>query len=110
LGPDNVGFDHQIIRTTDHDEMFDMIPTDDDELAVTVEVKSIVNAKAAASRGLDTPAPCSHGQGNHQTNHANRDENGDKRAEPTIEQRAQRHAQLFSKGTGARPTPTWSLD
>jgi hypothetical protein len=90
--------------------MFDIIPADNDELAVTVEIKRIDNAKAAPGRWLNATPPDAHNESNRQTHHTNCDEDGEKRADPAIKQRAQRHAQLFSKRTGASAAPTWHKD
>jgi hypothetical protein len=46
-----LGFDHKIVGAADHEQMFDVVAPDNNELALTVEVESINNCEA------DRPCP-----------------------------------------------------
>ena len=47
---DDLGFDHKIVRTADHDEMLDIIAPDDHQLAVAVEVEGVDDAEPRQPR------------------------------------------------------------
>ncbi|HEY5226654.1 MAG TPA: hypothetical protein VIJ06_07680 [Methylovirgula sp.] len=45
LGPNDLGFDQNVVGAADHHQMFDIVTTDDDELALTVEIEGVDNAE-----------------------------------------------------------------
>jgi hypothetical protein len=50
----DIGFDHDVARAADHQEMFDVVAADDDELATAVDGGGIDYGEARL-----TPAGCS---------------------------------------------------
>ncbi|HKH33581.1 MAG TPA: hypothetical protein VKA80_05365 [Beijerinckiaceae bacterium] len=51
----DVGLDHDIVRPTDEEQMLDIIPAQQDELALTVEVVHVDNAEARLARAPAWP-------------------------------------------------------
>ena len=53
LGADDGPFDEQVVWPANHQQMLDIIPADNDELAMTVEIVGVDDAKP----GLARPGP-----------------------------------------------------
>src|ERR1700730_7832651 len=51
-GADDVRFDYEVVRTADHDEMFDMVAANDNKLAALIEREDLHNAKAPRIAGF----------------------------------------------------------
>jgi hypothetical protein len=75
------GFDQEIVGAADHDEMFGIVAADDDELALTVEIEGIDDAKPrlagpAARQAQPTPEQ-------HLTNRKQQEDPDEKGQEPS---------------------------
>ena len=59
LGTNDLGFDQNVIGTTDHHQMLDIVPADDDKLALTIEIEGIDDAEphlpGATARHAEPP-------------------------------------------------------
>jgi len=77
LGPNDLGFDQNVIGAADHDQMFDIVAADDDELALAIKIEGVDNAKtqltAAPARH---PQPTPERQTEHQQNQERRNNKG----------------------------------
>jgi hypothetical protein len=57
FGPDDLRLDEYVVRAADHDEMFDIVAPDYDELALAVEIEGIDDAEPHLPR-----APAGHAE------------------------------------------------
>ena len=49
-GAVDLGFDQNVVRAADHDEVFDVVTPDQDELALSVEAESVDEAQPWLAR------------------------------------------------------------
>lgn len=82
LGANDGAFDQQVVRPADHQQVLDVVPADDDKLAMTIKVVSVDNAKSRLAR----PCPAAQSrakQGPHQKHqHKQNNENGGQTEKP----------------------------
>ena len=50
LHPDDFGFDQDVVRAADHDEMFGVVAAHDDQLALAVQIERIDDAEPCLTR------------------------------------------------------------